>query len=142
MQETAASDPQSATSAEPAAVAIPALAPPFIPRRYLANGHLQTLAGNFLPRNIPLPQPESLLIEVEGPVDQYGPTQILSHCPWQPANVRRQRPTVLLIHGLEGSSQSKYIIGNTARALAAGDEAGGLTVPDPEPGGGGGCAAW
>ena len=99
---------------------IPALAPPFVPRRYLRNGHLQTLAGNFLPRNIPLPQPESLLVEVEGPVDQYGPTQILSHCHWQPAEVRRQRPTVILIHGLEGSSRSKYIIGNSARALAAG----------------------
>lgn len=99
---------------------IPALAPPFVPRRYLRSGHLQTLAGNFLTRNIPLPQPESLLVEVDGPVDQYGPTQILCHCHWQPANLRRQRPTVILIHGLEGSSQSKYIIGNAARALAAG----------------------
>lgn len=99
---------------------IPALAPPFIPRRYLQNGHLQTLAGNFLPRNIILPQPESLLVQVEGPVDPYGPTQILCHCHWQPAELRRHRPTVVLVHGLEGSSHSQYIVGNSARALAAG----------------------
>ena len=98
----------------------PFTAPPFIPRRFLRNGHLQTLAGNFLRRNISLPQPESLLVEVEGPVDHYGPTQILCHCHWQPPQVRRQRLTVLLVHGLEGSSRSQYIVGNTARALAAG----------------------
>lgn len=99
---------------------IPTLAPPFIPRRFLSNGHLQTLAGNFLPRNISVPEPESLLVEVDDPIDEYGPTQILCHCHWQQKEIRRQRPTVILVHGLEGSSRSQYIIGNTARALAAG----------------------
>ncbi len=94
--------------------------PTFVPRRFLRNGHLQTLAGNFLPRYITLPPSESLLIEVEGPVDQYGPTQILCHCHWQPPEVRRTRPTHILLHGLEGSSRSQYILGNAARALAAG----------------------
>ncbi len=99
---------------------IPALVPPFVPRRYLHNGHLQTLAGNFLPRHLTLPEPESLFVEVEGPVDEYGPTQILCHCHWQPLEVRRRRLTIVLVHGLEGSSRSQYIIGNTTRALAAG----------------------
>jgi len=107
------------TTAIPSA-SIPTLAPPFVPRRFLRNGHLQTLAGNFLPRNISVPEPQSLLVEVDDPIDEYGPTQILCHCHWQPAEVRRQRPTVILVHGLEGSSRSQYIIGNTARALAAG----------------------
>ncbi len=98
----------------------PGLQPqPFVPRRFLANGHLQTLAGNFLRRDLALPLPESLYLEVEGPVDEYGPTQILCHCHWQPAEVRRSRLTVVLVHGLEGSSGSRYIIGNTPRALAA-----------------------
>ena len=101
-------------------VSIPKLAPPFVPRRFLSNGHLQTLAGNFLPRNIAVPEAESLLVEVDGPIDEYGPTQIICHCHWQPAEVRRQQPTVILVHGLEGSSRSQYIIGNTARALSAG----------------------
>lgn len=81
---------------------------------------MQTLAGNFLPRRITLPEPESLLVEVEGPVAGYGPTQVLCHCHWQPREVRSSRLTLVLIHGLEGSSNSQYIVGNTARALAAG----------------------
>ncbi len=86
----------------------------------MRNGHLQTLAGNFLPRRLTLPEPEPLLVEVEGPVGGYGPSQVLCHCHWQPREVRSQRLTVVLVHGLEGSSESKYIVGNTARALAAG----------------------
>jgi len=92
----------------------------FIPRRWMRNGHLQTLAGNFLPRRLTLPEPEPLLVEVEGPVSGYGPSQVLCHCHWQPREVRSQRLTMVLVHGLEGSSESKYIVGNAARALAAG----------------------
>lgn len=92
----------------------------FLPRRWLRNGHAQTLAGNFLPRRIVLPEPESLLVEVDGPVAGYGPTRVLCHCHWQPEEVRRERLTVVLVHGLEGSSNSQYIVGNTARMLAAG----------------------
>jgi predicted alpha/beta-fold hydrolase len=91
----------------------------FMPRRWLRNGDLQTLAGNFLPRRLSLPQPEALLVEVEGPVAGYGPSRVLCHCHWQPREVRRQRLTLILVHGLEGSSNSQYIVGNTARALAA-----------------------
>jgi predicted alpha/beta-fold hydrolase len=92
----------------------------FVPRRWLRNGHLQTLAGNFLPRRLTLPEPEPLLVEVEGPVSGYGPSQVLCHCHWQPREVRSRRLTVVLVHGLEGSSSSQYIVGNAARALAAG----------------------
>lgn len=92
----------------------------FVPRRWLRSGHLQTLAGNFLPRRLQLPEPESLLVEVEGPVAGYGASQVRCHCHWQPEEVRRQRLTLVLVHGLEGSSSSQYIVGNTARALAAG----------------------
>jgi uncharacterized protein len=92
----------------------------FVPRRFLRNGHLQTLAGNFLPRKWSLPEPESLLVEVEGPVGEYGPSHVLCHCHWQPPEVRSRRLTVVIVHGLEGSSSSQYVLGNTARALAAG----------------------
>ena len=93
---------------------------PFSSRNFLRNGHLQTLAGNFLPRNLVLPEPERLLVEVDGPVAGYGPSYVLCHCHWQPEEVRAHRLTIVLIHGLEGSSSSQYVIGNTARALAAG----------------------
>ncbi|MGB7353831.1 MAG: alpha/beta fold hydrolase [Acidobacteriaceae bacterium] len=92
----------------------------FRPRRWLRSGHAQTLAGNFLPRRLALPEPEPLEVEVDGPVAGYGPSRVLCHCHWQPEAVRRERLTVVLIHGLEGSSNSKYIVGNTARMLAAG----------------------
>jgi uncharacterized protein len=92
----------------------------FTPRRFLRNGHLQTLAGNFLPRKWLLPEPESLLVEVQGPVSEYGASQVLCHCHWQPLEVRKDRLTVVIVHGLEGSSRSQYVLGNTARALAAG----------------------
>jgi uncharacterized protein len=92
----------------------------FSPRRFLRNGHLQTLAGNFLPRRLSLPEPERLLVEVEGPVSGYGSSFVLCHCHWQPPEVRSGRLTVVIVHGLEGSSSSQYVLGNTARALAAG----------------------
>jgi hypothetical protein len=93
---------------------------PFSSRVLLRNGHLQTLAGNFLPRTFILPEPEELLVEVEGPVSGYGPSYVLCHCHWQPEEARAERLTVVLVHGLEGSSSSQYVIGNTARALAVG----------------------
>lgn len=93
---------------------------PFLSRRFMGNGHVQTLAGNFLPRKLGLPEPERLLVEVDGPVNGYGPSYVLCHCHWQPEEVRARRLTLILVHGLEGSSNSQYMIGNTARALAAG----------------------
>jgi len=124
-EEPAASGQQSASGedASPGALTAEVEAPgwtEFVPRRWLRNGHLQTIAGNFLPRRLVLPEPQTLLVEVDGPVAGYGPSHVLCHCHWQPEDVRRERLTVVLVHGLEGSSQSKYIVGNAARALAAG----------------------
>lgn len=92
----------------------------FSPRRFLRNGHLQTMIGNFLPRQCLLPAPEGLLVEVDGPVGGYGPTFVRCDCNWQPLDMRSQRPTVVLVHGLEGSSNSQYMLGNGTRAWAAG----------------------
>lgn len=85
---------------------------PFHPRRFLRNGHLQTIAGNFLPRANGLPLAEERLIEVESDV------RVLCHCHWQPQ--RETRAAVVIIHGLEGSSDSQYVIGNGSKAWAAG----------------------
>lgn len=84
----------------------------FVPRRWLRGGHIQTLAGNFLPRMNGLPAPESRLFSVETDV------QILCHCHWQP--VRRSRTTLIIVHGLEGSSESKYVIGTANKAWRQG----------------------
>lgn len=95
----------------------------FTPRRFLNNGHLMTLAGNFLPRHASLLPPEDLFVKVEEPIAghaAYGPTYVLCHCHWQPEEVRKERLTIVLVHGLEGSSSSQYVLGNAARAWAAG----------------------
>lgn len=95
-------------------------ADPFIPRRLLRNGHLQTITGNFLPRNDRLPAAVPELIEVPRPRLSQIPTRVLCHCHWQPAEVRAVRPTAILLHGLEGSSDSQYIVGNANKLWRAG----------------------
>ncbi len=85
---------------------------PFVPRRYLRNGHAMTLAGNFLPRRSGLPEPEECLFRV---ADQ---AQVLCHCHWQAEPERRS--TVIIVHGLEGSSLSQYVIGTGSKAWEAG----------------------
>ena len=103
---------------EPAAKAVAAWQSTFAPRRFLRNGHLQTLAGNFLPRQALLPIPENDLIEVEPGRDGLMPSRVLCQSHWQPQ--AGQGDTVLLVHGLEGSSNSQYVRGNAARFYAAG----------------------
>ena len=84
----------------------------FQPRRGLRGGHLQTLASFFLTRRLRLPEPEERMIEVgEG-------AKILCHCHWQPQ--RANCLTIVLVHGLEGSSESDYMLGIAAKGLAAG----------------------
>jgi len=84
----------------------------FVPRRGLRGGHLQTLASFFLPRRIALPPSEKRLIEVEPGVE------VLCYCHWQRA--RESALTVIVVHGLEGSSESQYMLGIAAKGMAAG----------------------
>ncbi|MGD0182683.1 MAG: alpha/beta fold hydrolase [Terriglobales bacterium] len=81
-------------------------------RRGLRGGHVQTLASFFLPRRITLPTAEKRLIEVERGV------QVLCHCHWQPD--RKNALTVIIVHGLEGSSESQYMLGIAAKGTAVG----------------------
>jgi len=69
-----------------------------------------------------LPRPalnfESIEEEIE--VDPLDGSRVLCHSHWQPEPVRAERLTAVLVHGLEGSSNSRYIQGVAARAWAAG----------------------
>lgn len=85
---------------------------PFVPRRFLRNAHAQTLAGNFLRRVNVLPEPEEQFFQVEEGV------QVLCHCHWQPDPERHT--TLIIVHGLEGSSLSQYVIGTGSKAWMAG----------------------
>jgi uncharacterized protein len=85
---------------------------PFVPRRYLRNRHAMTLAGNFLPRINSLPEPEDQLFRVD------EDAEVLCHCHWQPHP--ELRGTAIIVHGLEGSSLSQYVVGTGSKAWAAG----------------------
>ncbi len=98
----------------------PAAYPPFHPRPWLTNGHLQTIAGNFLPRSNHLPAPVSQLVEVSPAHGTQISSQVLCECHWQPLPARPYCATAIIVHGLEGSSRSQYVIGNADKLWAAG----------------------
>lgn len=86
--------------------------PSFQARRGLRGGHRQTIASFLLQRRIRLPVPEERLIEVEPGV------KVLCHCHWQ--RDRQNALTIITVHGLEGSSDSEYMLGIAEKGLAAG----------------------
>jgi predicted alpha/beta-fold hydrolase len=86
--------------------------PAFRPRRWLRGGHVQTLAAFLLSRKIHLPTPEERLVEVAAGV------QVRCWCYWQPQN-RQQALTLIVVHGLEGSTESQYMTGVARNGLAA-----------------------
>jgi hypothetical protein len=89
---------------------------PFVPRRWLMNGHVQTIVGNFLPRPAFRLEYTAEIVEVD-PADG---SHVLCHCSWQPEVERAERLTIVMVHGLEGSSDSRYIRGLAARAWDTG----------------------
>jgi predicted alpha/beta-fold hydrolase len=72
--------------------------------------------GNFLPRPAFRAPAEEEAVEVD-PADG---SRVLCHCHWQVPEARADRLTAVLVHGLEGSSDSRYIQGIAQRAWAAG----------------------
>jgi predicted alpha/beta-fold hydrolase len=70
------------------------------------------LASFFLARRLALPPAEERLIEVE------PGAKIVCHCHWQ--QDRKNALTVIIVHGLEGSSESQYMLGIAAKGIAVG----------------------
>lgn len=86
---------------------------PFRARRWLGGGHMQTIASFFLPRTIHLPPAEERLVEVAPGI------KVRCWCRWQAENPRLAL-TLIVVHGLEGSSESQYMTGVARNGLAAG----------------------
>jgi predicted alpha/beta-fold hydrolase len=85
----------------------------FVPRPSLRGGHWMTLYGWGNPRYFPnLPPPIVRYFDVE------PEARVLAHCHWQPRPW--ERPTIILLHGLNGSSDAHYMKGIAAKAFARG----------------------
>jgi predicted alpha/beta-fold hydrolase len=111
---------------------------------WLRNAHLQTIAGTFLRRKFLLPEGEERLFRVDAETQlkgichwQRGKPQGSRTCPDQskdwplqgqredpPAALHedcpRDMPVIVIVHGLEGSSDSNYVRGIADKAWARG----------------------
>ncbi len=85
----------------------------FVPRRSLHNGHAMTLFSWGNPRYFPhLPRPTRRYFDVD------HDARVVADCHWQPDPWTR--PTILALHGLNGSSDAHYMRGIAAKAFARG----------------------
>ncbi|MCM3872591.1 MAG: alpha/beta fold hydrolase [Pyrinomonadaceae bacterium] len=87
---------------------------PFEPHPLFRSGHLQTLASFAWPRRFRLraSSDEQRLFEVA------PNTQVLAHCRWH--DNRIEHPTVVLWHGIEGSSDGVYMLATAQKAFRGG----------------------
>jgi predicted alpha/beta-fold hydrolase len=85
----------------------------FEPRPTLRNGHRMTLYGWGNPRYFPaLPPPVRRLFDVA------SDARVAAECHWQPQPWTQ--PTLLALHGLNGSSEAHYMRGLASKAFARG----------------------
>jgi predicted alpha/beta-fold hydrolase len=87
----------------------------FEPHPLFVNGHAQTLVAYAWPRRFQL---RSHRLDEERVFAIEEGVRLLAHCRWQ--NEPRTASTIVLVHGLEGSSSSIYILGTAAKAFRAG----------------------
>jgi uncharacterized protein len=85
----------------------------FVPRPSLRNGHAMTLFGWGNPRYFPrLPKPTRRYFDVD------HDARVVADCHWHPDPW--ERPTILALHGLNGSSDAHYMRGIACKAFARG----------------------
>lgn len=77
---------------------------------------MQTIASFLLPRRVHLPPGEERLIEVAPGI------KVRCWCRWwsERGNDRRSALTLIVVHGLEGSTDSEYMLGVARNGLACG----------------------
>jgi len=72
-----------------------------------------TIAAAFVPRRFALPLPEQRLFRVD------AFSQLLARCHWQEGK-NQDAPVMVIVHGLEGSSDSNYVLGIAEKAFHRG----------------------
>lgn len=86
---------------------------PFVPRPSLAGGHKMTLFSWGNPRSFPaLPPPSRRYFDVD------PDSRVAADCHWQPR--AWEQPTLVALHGLNGSSDAHYMRGLAAKAFGRG----------------------
>lgn len=85
----------------------------FVPPRWFRNPHVMTIAATFWRRKYSrLPASTARFFEVE------PGTQVRAECHWR--ENPRGHATIVLLHGLEGSSESGYMLGIAEKAWLSG----------------------
>ncbi|HWW74129.1 MAG TPA: alpha/beta fold hydrolase [Pyrinomonadaceae bacterium] len=92
-------------------------AKPFVPHPLLRNPHAQTVAASTQPGRRRSFREEGALYESRLFEVEEG-TRVLLRCRWQ--EERKSAPTLLLLHGLEGSTESLYMLGTAQKAFRRG----------------------
>jgi uncharacterized protein len=82
----------------------------FEPHPLLRSGHAMTVAAALLPRRFDIPPAEPRRFQVD------KDSRLLGHCHWQPGKTKHA-PVLVLVHGLEGSSDSNYMRGIAEKAF-------------------------
>ena len=89
------------------------MTPEFEPQPLLRNRHAMTIAAVYWPRRFSLPPPDQRLFRVA------DDTQLLAACHWQDGK-RKAAPVIAIVHGLEGSCDSNYVLGIAEKAYRRG----------------------
>jgi predicted alpha/beta-fold hydrolase len=87
---------------------------PFKAHRVFNNGHAQTIAAYAWPRSFRF-QPER---DEERFFDVAPNVKVLAHCRWQPDAYAC--PTIVVWHGIEGSTSSNYMLATAEKGFRAG----------------------
>jgi uncharacterized protein len=87
--------------------------PSFEPHPLLKNGHVMTIVSAFVPRRFDIPPAEARFFQVD------PESRLLAHCHWQPGKPKNA-PVLVVVHGLEGSSDSGYVHGIAEKAFHCG----------------------
>jgi predicted alpha/beta-fold hydrolase len=86
---------------------------PFEPHPALRNKHAMTIAAAYWPRRFALPKGEMRLFRVT------EDSQLLAACHWQEGRPK-DVPVIAIVHGLEGSCDSNYVLGIAEKAYQRG----------------------